>query len=220
MLRWYAEHFDTVEINSSFYRLPSSPALDGWLRETPGSFCFAVKASSYITHNRKLKDPRETVERFMKVVEKLKPRLGPILFQLPPSWKVNVERLDAFLAGLPPSHHYVFEFRNQSWNVQQVYDVLRRRKAAFCMYELGGFQSPMEITADFTYVRLHGPGNKYQGDYSVARLRGWAKRIEQWQKQLRDIFVYFDNDQAGFAAKNSLELNRMILGVDRHRAAS
>jgi uncharacterized protein YecE (DUF72 family) len=219
MLRWYAEHLDTVEINNSFYRLPSSAALTGWCQQTPSSFCFAVKASRYITHNRKLKDPPDTVEKFMKAVEQLKRRLGPILFQLPPNWKVNVERLDAFLAGLPPSHHYVFEFRNQSWNVQPVYEVLRRHNAALCVYELGGFQSPIEITADFTYARLHGPGNKYQGDYSVAALRGWAKRIEQWRKKLGHIFVYFDNDQAGFAAKNSLQLRTMTLGVDRHRAA-
>lgn len=219
MLRCYAEHFDTVEINNSFYRLPSSEALEGWCRETPASFCFAVKASRYITHSRKLKDPRDPVERFMRVVEKLQRRLGPILFQLPPGWKVNVERLDAFLAGLPPAHHYVFEFRNESWNVQPVYEVLRRRNAAFCVHELGGFQSPIEITADFTYVRLHGPENKYRGDYTVAALRGWARRMEQWQKKLRHIFVYFDNDQAGLAAKNALELKRMILGVDRPRAA-
>jgi uncharacterized protein YecE (DUF72 family) len=219
MLGWYAEHFDTVEINNTFYRLPSSEALGSWCQQTPSSFCFAVKASRYITHNRKLKDPQETVERFMKAVEKLKRRLGPILFQLPPSGKANVERLDAFLAGLSPSHHYVFEFRNQSWNVHPVYEVLRRHNAALCVYELGGFQSPIEITADFTYVRLHGPGNKYQGDYSVAALRGWAKRIEQWRKKLGHIFVYFDNDQAGFAAKNSLQLKTMIRGVDRHRAA-
>jgi uncharacterized protein YecE (DUF72 family) len=218
MLGWYAGHLDTVEINNSFYRLPSSEAFAGWCRQTPSSFCFAVKASRYITHNRKLKDPRDAVERFMKAVERLKRRLGPILFQFPPSWKANVERLDAFLAGLPLSHHYVFEFRNPSWNVQPVYEVLRRHNAAFCVYELGGFQSPIEITADFTYVRLHGPGNKYRGDYSLAALRAWAKRIEQWQKKLGHIFVYFDNDQAGFAAKNSLQLKALIRGVDRHAA--
>jgi uncharacterized protein YecE (DUF72 family) len=100
-----------------------------------------------------------------------------------------------------------------------VYEVLRRRNAAFWVHELGGFQSPVEITADFTYVRLHGPENQYQGDYTVAALRGWAKRMEQWQKKLRHVFVYFDNDQAGLEAKNSLELKKMILGVDRSRAA-
>ena len=100
----------------------------------------------------------------------------------------------------------------QTWNVPQIYQVLRRHNAAFCIYELAGFQSPLEITADFTYVRLHGPGNKYQGDYPQETLRSWAARIEAWRKHLKHIFVYFDNDQAGFAAKNALELKQMVLG--------
>lgn len=210
MLEWYVERFDTVEINNSFYRLPTATALEGWCRETPRNFCFAVKASRYITHNRKLKDPRETVEKFMAVIDKLERRLGPILFQLPPSWRINSERLDEFLSGLPSAHRYVFEFRNETWNVPQVYKVLRRHNAAFCIYELAGFQSPIEITADFTYVRLHGPGNKYQGDYGEGTLRTWAERIDGWRKRLRHVFVYFDNDQAGFAAKNAQQLKGMI----------
>jgi uncharacterized protein YecE (DUF72 family) len=210
MLQWYVERFDTVEINNSFYRLPQASALQLWCRQTPPGFCFAVKASRYITHNRKLKEPQNTVEKFLSVIDKLERRLGPILFQLPPSWKVNVERLDEFLSGLPLAHRYVFEFRNETWNVPQVYDVLRRHNAAFCIYELAGFHAPIEVTADFTYVRLHGPGNKYQGDYSGKTLRTWAGRIHEWRKQLKHIFVYFDNDQAGFAAKNATELKGMI----------
>jgi uncharacterized protein YecE (DUF72 family) len=217
-LRWYAEHFDTVEINNSFYRLPQASALQLWCRETRGNFCFSVKASRYITHNRKLKDPRETVEKFMNVIEKLERRLGPILFQLPPSWKVNVQRLEEFLAGLPRAYRYVFEFRNETWNTPPVYDVLQRHNAAFCIYELAGFQSPIQITADFTYVRLHGPGNKYQGDYSKDTLRAWAQRIKAWKKELRRIFVYFDNDQAAFAAKNAMELRRMVESHGRSSA--
>jgi uncharacterized protein YecE (DUF72 family) len=210
MLRWYAERFDTVEINNSFYRLPSATALESWCRETPPEFCFAVKASRYITHNRKLNDPESAKEKFISLVEKLGRRLGPILFQLPPSWKLNVDRLDQFLAALPRTHRYAFEFRNPTWNVAAVYEALRRHNAAYCIYELAGFQSPIEITADFTYVRLHGPGNKYQGDYSRQILRNWAKRIEAWRSKLKHVFVYFDNDQAGFAPKNALELRKMI----------
>jgi uncharacterized protein YecE (DUF72 family) len=210
MLRWYAEKFDTVEINNSFYRLPPATALESWCRETPPEFCFAVKASRYITHNRKLNDPESAKEKFISLVEKLGRRLGPILFQLPPSWKVNVERLDQFLAALPRTHRYAFEFRNPTWNVAPVYEALRRHNAAYCIYELADFQSPIEITADFTYVRLHGPGNKYQGDYSRQILRNWAKRIEAWRRSLRHVFVYFDNDQAGFAPKNALDLKKMI----------
>ena len=210
MLRWYAERFDTVEINNSFYRLPATTAVETWCRETTAEFCFAVKASRYITHNRKLTDPESAQEKFISLVEKLGRRLGPILFQLPPSWKVNAERLDNFLAALPRSHRYVFEFRNPTWNVPPVYEILRGHNAAFCVYELAGFQSPIEITADFTYVRLHGPGNKYQGDYSRQVLRRWAQRIEEWRSELKHVFVYFDNDQAGFAPKNALELKRMV----------
>ena len=210
MLRWYAERFDTVEINNSFYRLPAETAFETWCRETTPNFCFAVKASRYITHNRKLADPESAKEKFISLVEKLGHRLGPILFQLPPSWKVNAERLDQFLTALPRRYRYVFEFRNPTWNVAPVYEALRRHSAAYCIYELAGVQSPMEITADFTYVRLHGPGNKYQGDYSSKILRNWAKRIEAWRRELKHVFVYFDNDQAGFAPKNALELKHLI----------
>lgn len=210
MLRWYAERFDTVEINNSFYRLPAETAFETWCRATSPDFCFAVKASRYITHNRKLNDPESANEKFISLVERLGSRLGPILFQLPPSWKVNAERLDQFLSALPRTHRYVVEFRNPTWNVTPVYEVLRRHNAAFCIHELGGFQSPIEVTADFTYVRLHGPGSKYQGDYSDDILRIWAKRVEDWLRKLKHVFVYFDNDQAGFAPKNALQLKQMI----------
>lgn len=119
MLRWYAEHFDTVEINNSFYRLPAETAFETWCRETSPDFCFAVKASRYITHNRKLNDPESANEKFISLVERLGSRLGPILFQLPPSWKVNAERLDQFLSALPRTHRYVVEFRNPTWNARR-----------------------------------------------------------------------------------------------------
>jgi uncharacterized protein YecE (DUF72 family) len=211
MLHFYAERFDTVEINNSFYRLPTTAALASWCKETSVNFCFAVKASRYITHNRKLNDPEETVKKFLKTIDALGKRLGPILFQLPPSWQLNLERLENFLAALLPyRHHYVFEFRNPTWNVPEVYDALRRHNAALCIYELAQFQSPIEVTADFAYIRLHGPGNKYQGDYSRTTLQSWAKRIEAWKKELKHIYIYFDNDQAGYAAKNAQELQSMI----------
>lgn len=169
-----------------------------------------MKASRYITHNKKLTDPESANQKFISLVERLGTRLGPILFQLPPSWKLNADRLHAFLAALPRTHRYAFEFRNPTWNVAPVYEVLRRHNAAFCIHELAGFQSPIEITADFTYLRLHGPGNKYQGDYSSSTLQTWAKRIEKWRRELKHVFVYFDNDQAAFAAKNARELKEMV----------
>ena len=219
MLRWYTERFDTVEINNSFYRLPTDDAIKGWCRETPLSFCFAVKASRYITHNRKLIDPKEGPKKFLGQMRKLGNRLGPILFQLPPAWNLNLERLEDFLRALPRSRRYVFEFRNPTWNVPQAFDALRRHNAAYCIFELAGFQSPLEVTADFAYVRLHGPGNKYQGSYDEERLRAWAEQVELWRKQLKHIFIYFDNDQAGFAAQNALQLKQMLLGNQSADAA-
>jgi len=212
MLAWYVERFDTVEINNSFYRLPTEQTFTAWRRATPKTFLFAVKGSRYITHRKKLKDPEPALARFIPPVERLGAKLGPILFQLPPRWACNVERLKAFLEALPPSHRYTFEFRDPSWHDPAVYRVLRRHNAAFCLYELDGFESPCEVTADFAYVRLHGPGRKYQGDYSSEKLREWAGRIAQWRDELEAVYLYFDNDQAGYAAKNAAELKSMVNG--------
>ncbi len=157
--------------------------------------------------------PENPVANFLPRIQKLGKKLGPILFQLPPRWGVNLERLNEFLRVLPKKNHYAFEFRDPSWSTPAVYQLLRRHNAAFCIFEIAGWQSPLEVTADFTYVRLHGPGKKaYQGDYTKARLRNWAKKIEAWQRELQGIYVYFDNDQAGLAAKNALELKRLVLG--------
>jgi uncharacterized protein YecE (DUF72 family) len=220
MLRYYADRFDTVEINNSFYRLPTTAALETWCQETPKDFCFAVKASRYITHNLKLKNPAQAEQKFLSQIEILGQRLGPILFQLPPGWKVNVARLEEFLSGLPRHHRYTFEFRNPTWHVREVYDALHRHGAALCIHQIAGFQCPIEVTANFTYVRLHGPGNKYQGDYSCSALRTWANRIEHWRKELKHTFVYFDNDQSGFAAKNALELKHMVEGEQNERSVA
>ena len=138
-----------------------------------------------------------------------------MLFQLSPHWKVNLERLQALLEILPREHRYAFEFRELSWMTPEVNRLLKRFNAAFCIYELAGYHSPFEITADFAYVRLHGPAaGKYQGSYSNAQLREWAERIRDWttKKKLKAVYVYFDNDQAGYAAQNALALREMVLG--------
>ena len=211
MLSWYVERFDTVELNNSFYHLPTPQTFTAWRGATPSAFRFAVKGSRYITHRKKLKDPAQAIERFMDPVESLGDKLGPVLFQLPPRWSCNVDRLNAFLDALPPSHRYTFEFRDPSWHDAAVYRTLRRHNAAFCFYELDGFEAPYELTADFVYVRLHGPGRKYQGDYSAKQLRDWAQRIADWRKDMAAVYVYFDNDESGFAAKNAAELKRLVM---------
>jgi uncharacterized protein YecE (DUF72 family) len=210
MLEFYLGRFNTVEINNSFYRLPTPETFTAWRKSTPKEFLFAVKASRFITHNKKLKDPAEPIERLFASVDALKSKLGPILFQLPPTWKLNLERLEDFLRDLPKRQRYAFEFRNETWNVQAVYDLLRRFNVAYCIYHLAGSQSPLQVTADFTYVRLHGPGGKYQGRYDDAALRQWADRIEAWRQPLKAIYVYFDNDQAGYAVSDALRLKTLV----------
>lgn len=210
MLAYYYERFDSVEINNSFYMLPKIETLSCWREATPKNFEFAIKASRFLTHNKKLKEPENALNNFLPLGEALGKKLGPILFQLPPKWKINLERLEEFLEALPKFHRYTFEFREPSWLIEDNYALLRKHNAAFCIYELAGFHSPIEITADWTYIRLHGPGNKYQGSYSDKVLRTWAERIVNWSDRLKGIYVYFDNDQAGYAAFNALALKRMV----------
>ncbi|HTA42914.1 MAG TPA: DUF72 domain-containing protein [Bryobacteraceae bacterium] len=210
MLGYYIGCFDTVELNNSFYRLPSKKALQDWRDETPRAFCFAVKGSRYLTHAKKLKDPEEGIARFFDRAEILGPKLGPVLFQLPPQWTVNAERLDQFLEALPEGHRYAFEFRNETWNCDDVAKVLRAHRAAYCVFDLAGYQSPLTVTTDFVYVRLHGPGAKYQGSYSDAALRQWAEQIREWKAKRKHVYVYFDNDDSGYAPKNALKLKTML----------
>jgi uncharacterized protein YecE (DUF72 family) len=214
MLAHYVRHFDTLELNNSFYRLPTTDAFESWRDATPDNFMFAVKASRFITHNKKLKDPENALDNILARATHLGKKLGPVLFQLPPHWKVNAGRLEALLEILPRDHRYAFEFRETSWVTPEIYRLLRRFNAAFCIYELAGYQSPLEITADFTYVRLHGPGaGKYQGSYSNSGLRKWAERIDEWSTKLKAIYFYFDNDQAGYAPHNAMTLRKMVLGT-------
>jgi uncharacterized protein YecE (DUF72 family) len=210
MLEYYVSRFDTVELNNTFYRLPSEDAIDAWRHAVPGNFLFAVKASRFLTHRIKLKDPMRALAKFMPVIERFGRKLGPILFQLPPQWQVNMERLADLLALLPPRRRYAFEFRNRTWNTAEIHDLLRRFNAASCFYELAGYSSPQEFTADFAYIRLHGPGGKYQGSYSAKQLEQWANRIRKWSERLKAIYVYFDNDQAGYAANNAVKLRKMV----------
>ena len=216
MLEFYTKRFDTVELNSTFYRLPLESGLDNWRESTPPDFVFAAKGSRFITHMKKLKDPETAVAKYFERVDRLGKKLGPIVFQTPPWWEANVERLEAFLAALPRGHRYAFELRNPTWHTPDIYRLLRRRNAAFCVFEIAGFHSPIEVTADFTYVRLHGPGGAYQGSYSDETLRTWAERIRAWERELRAVYLYFDNDQAAYAAENALELKRIVA---RRRAA-
>jgi uncharacterized protein YecE (DUF72 family) len=210
MFAFYQRFFDTVELNNSFYRLPTPEAFLAWRESADRDFVFAVKGSRFLTHNKKLKEPEQALHNLLPRADLLGEKLGPVLFQLPPKWKLNLERLEIFLQALPKVHRYTFEFREPTWHTQAVYDTLQRHNAAYCIHELAGFHTPILVTADFAYVRLHGPGGKYQGSYTDAKLQEWADRIAEWSRKLKAVYVYFDNDDSGYAPRNALELKKRV----------
>ncbi|HMA66673.1 MAG TPA: DUF72 domain-containing protein [Desulfosalsimonadaceae bacterium] len=203
---YYMERFHTVEVNNTFYQLPDKKTFEKWKHEAERGFIYALKASRYITHMKKLKDPHEPVNNFLSHAAVLEEKLGPVLFQLPPRWRCNPERLGAFLEALPGDFRYVLEFRDDSWWKPEIRDMLRRYNAACCVFDLEGVQSPPEVTADFAYIRLHGPEAAYQGQYPDSALNHWAKRIRSWLAQGIEVFCYFDNDENGYAAQDALRL--------------
>ncbi len=209
-LKYYAEHLNTVEINNSFYNLPEVKTLQMWRDMVPQNFLFTVKASRYITHMKKLKDPRDSVEKFLKRVEVLGNKLGPLLFQLPPKWHLNLGRFESFLNFLPDRFRYTFEFRDPSWFHEDLYEIMKQHRVAFCIYHLAGLISPEAVTADFIYVRLHGPGDAYQGRYETEALSRWADAFATWKNQGKEIYCYLDNDEAGYAAQDAMRLREMI----------
>jgi len=210
MLPHYTGYFHTVEINNSFYQLPKKGTLELWKKTVPSHFVFAMKGSRYITHMKKLKDPSRGVPPLLDAAGVLGKKLGPLLFQLPPRWHINLERLNEFLQFLPADHRYAFEFRDPTWFDDRTYEALAKRGAAFCIYHLAGTLSPKEVTTDFVYVRLHGPEEAYRGQYGAKTLSGWAGAFSTWQHQGKEIFCYFDNDQAGYAAQDALRLQEML----------
>lgn len=208
-MAYYQQYFQTVEINNSFYRLPSAKTFEQWKETTPEDFIFSVKANRYITHIKKLSESEEFFNTFMQHADFLQEKLGPILFQLPPKWHYNEDRFKAFLRILPTNYRYTFEFRDPTWHNSAALDLLKQHNIALCFYELGFYTSPIDVTANFIYVRLHGPGEKYQGSYNDETLLEWANKCKKWQEKGLDVFVYFDNDQKGYAANNAKKLKAL-----------
>jgi uncharacterized protein YecE (DUF72 family) len=210
LLAAYAERFETVEINRTFYSLPGTDAVAKWHAQSPAGFLFAVKASRYLTHRKRLKEPEEPVERLLGRIEPLKEKLGPVLFQLPPRWRVNPGRLERLLDELPGNHRYAFEFRDPSWHDEQILRLLSGKNAAFCIFDLAGKRSPIELTAGFVYIRLHGPGGAYQGSYHGRTLSVWARRMVEWRDAGKDVYCYFDNDEKAYAPHDASRLKEMV----------
>lgn len=213
-LEFYAGHFSCVELNNSFYKLPQPPTVANWVGSTPEGFVFAVKAPRLITHMKKLHDCGEPLNRFLEVMDGFGDRLSVLLFQLPPRWHVNVDRLSEFLRIVPRGYRLAFEFRDPSWYSAPVYEVLRSHNAACCEFDLEGRHQRAEATADFSYWRLHGPSrDAYTGSYSAQRLRSYATRLRPWLEAGNDAYVFFDNDEAGYAAKNAGSLLRTLAKI-------
>jgi uncharacterized protein YecE (DUF72 family) len=211
--RWfafYAEHFDTVEINNSFYRLPKPETFDEWREQAPAGFCYAVKANRYLTQAKKLKDCEEPLERMMAATRHLESRLGPILYQLPPSMGLNLERLEDFLKLVPQDLTNVFEFRNQSWYVAETYGLLDRYGAAFCIHDMPGSASERIAIGPATYVRFHGGEGKYWGRYSDEGLLDWADWIVTQARSGRPVWCYFNNDIHGHAIADAQTLHSIV----------
>ena len=206
----YAQHFDTVEINNTFYHLPKETSLVRWQEQAPKNFLYAVKANRYITHIKRLKDVSEEVERFFDRIGLLKNKLGPVLYQLPPSMREDLDLLEGFIKLLPKKLPAVFEFRDNSWFSEDTFKLLNKCNAAFCVHDLVGKETPRVVTTDIVYVRFHGPSGRYRGNYSKSMLKSWAKWLKDRTKEARSVYAYFNNDVGGHAIKNAKALREQL----------
>lgn len=205
----YARQFDTVEINNTFYRLAEAQTFRSWRARAPKGFVFAVKASRFLTHMKKLKDPAAPLELFFSRAKELGRTLGPVLYQLPPRWPVNIERLEEFLEALPGRRQHVLEFRDPSWYRDDVLALLERHRVALCLHDMEGSASGMLEVGPLVYVRFHGT-QRYSGSYSDERLERWAGWMSERLRQGKPVFAYFNNDVGGHAPRDAVRLRRMM----------
>ena len=207
-LEFYATQFDTVELNATFYRIPSEKTFQNWYKRTPSNFLWSLKANRTITHIKKLKDVQEPLDKFYQLISCLKEKLGVVLFQLPPSLVFEEELLRDFCTLLDPRYRYTLEVRHKSWINDKVFEILSKYNIAFCISDSAGrFPYYEAITANFIYIRLHGPTKLYASEYSDAQINEWAEKLIKWGK---DAFVYFDNDFSGYAVKNAKMLKQAL----------
>jgi uncharacterized protein YecE (DUF72 family) len=211
-LQFYAEHFNTVEINNSFYHLPTEKAFATWYRTSPATFTFAIKVSRYITHVKRLNDCEEPLNKFFNLAEMLQQKLGPLLYQLPPNMHRNDDRLESLLSILPDKYRHVFEFRHESWFHEDIFDILREYNAGFCIFDMPELTCPVISTADFAYVRFHGKDSLYASNYSDKQLMDWASALMSLAKtkHLKSVYAYFNNDNEAFAVKNAVTLHQYL----------
>lgn len=207
---YYRKKFDTVEINNTFYNLPASSVFKNWRRQAPADFTYVIKANRYITHMKKLKKPGSALKKFFSRIKYLKGNLGPILYQLPPYWRCNTERLKEFLGKLPRDKIHVFEFRDDSWFVKEVFKILDSHNASFCVHDMPYVKCPEEVTGKIAYLRLHGAKAIYQGGYSIKALKRWTRWVNTQARENRDVYVYFNNDTEGHAPEDAAKLKKLL----------
>ena len=205
-LEFYARHFTTVELNNSFYRLPSEQAFAAWRDSSPANFTFAVKVSRFITHIKRLKNSEEPVDTFLARAKILVEKLGPLLYQLPPNMHRDDARLESFLSILPQGMKHVLEFRHESWLDDRVFEILGRYNVGLCVFDMPYFSCPLVATADFAYIRFHGSTGLYSSCYSDDELAEWARRLASLPSKVKAIYVYFNNDAEAFAVRNAMTL--------------
>ncbi|HUR22155.1 MAG TPA: DUF72 domain-containing protein [Vicinamibacterales bacterium] len=210
--RWlehYARQFDTVEINNSFYRLPAAHSFETWRERVPAGFAYAVKASRYITHMKKLKDPAAPLDLLFSRVTHLKEALGPVLYQLPPRWPLNFERLTEFLRALPRGFTHVVEFRDPTWYVEPVFEALRAHGVSLCIHDMGGSETGLRMVGPAVYLRFHGP-QRYRGRYSPERLAATAAWCLDRLSEGVPVYAYFNNDIGGHAPRDAVRFRELL----------
>ena len=216
-LEFYCQHFDTVEINNTFYHLPKNDVFKKWQESVPESFVFVVKASRFITHMKKLHEPQASTKNFLENASALHEKLGAVLFQLPPFWNVNEQRLEQFLEYISSQKiitnlRSALELRNSSWAIDKIYEILKNHNVALCFADWPELKIQEPVTADFVYFRRHGPAALYSSGYSTEMLRHDAEQIKSYLSEGLDVFSYFNNDSGGFALRNAMTLRKMVSG--------
>jgi len=209
-LEYYAQHFNTVEINSTFYRFPKDSTLKGWVSRTPEGFIFSLKMNKLVTHKKRFNDTLEIIDKFYKSASLLEEKLGCILFQLPPSFHFDMEKLNNIIEQVNPEFKNVIEFRHKSWWNQEVYDKLKENNIAFCSVSAPKLPDDLIITSKITYIRFHGKNNWFRYNYSDKELEEWSHKIKKIVNRINQIYIYFNNDFEGHAIKNCNYLKKIL----------
>ncbi len=209
---YYAGQFSSVEVNNTFYRLPVPDVFAKWAAQAPPGFIYALKANQFITHMKRLREPEQPVQRFLERARLLGEHLGPILYQLPPRFPPDYERLEHFVSILPPDLAHAFEFRDPRWLNHTVLAMLKAYKVGLCLADMPGKESPLWATSDTVYVRFHGKDVLYGDSYTSEELALWAARLAFFVAEGRNVYAYFNNDLGAYAVQNALELNQLIAG--------